>query len=173
VIYAYSLGKAQRVLAGLDASIGPILVHGAIDRFLPAYQAAGVELPLTERANENNAKASRGRAMVIAPPSATATPWLRKFGPLSTAIASGWMQIRGPRRRRAVDRGFALSDHADWDGLLGAIEATGAEQVWVTHGYSSVMARWFSDHGKQARVIPTRYEGEQLDEPEVTVTEAD
>jgi putative mRNA 3-end processing factor len=168
LIYAYSLGKAQRVLAGLDAANGPILVHGAIDRFLPAYEAGGVRLPITERANENNAKASRGRAMVITPPSAAGTPWLRKFGPLSTAIASGWMQIRGPRRRRAVDRGFALSDHADWNGLLGAIEATGAEQIWVTHGYSPVMVRWLTERGKQARVIPTRYEGEQLDEPDAT-----
>jgi len=166
LIYAYSLGKAQRVLAGLDASIGPILVHGAIARFLPAYHAAGVPLPLTERATQANAKAARGRAMVIAPPSAAGTPWLRKFGPISTAIASGWMQIRGPRRRRAVDRGFALSDHADWNGLLGAIDATRAEQIWVTHGYSPVMVRWFTERGKQARVIPTRYEGEQLDEPE-------
>jgi putative mRNA 3-end processing factor len=171
VIYAYSLGKAQRVLAGLDASIGPILVHGAVDRFLPAYEAAGVRLPVTERANLENAKASRGRAMVVAPPSAAGTPWLRKFGPVSTAIASGWMQIRGPRRRRAVDQGFALSDHADWSGLLGAIDATGAERIWVTHGYSPVMTRWFADQGKQARVIPTRYEGEQLEEPEAAVSE--
>jgi len=170
VVYAYSLGKSQRVLSGLDASIGPILVHGAVDRFLPLYRAAGVKLPVTERATLENGRAGRGRALVLAPPSAAGTPWLRKFGAVSSAVASGWMQIRGTRRRRAVDRGFALSDHADWDGLLGAIAATGAEQVWVTHGYTAVMARWLSEHGLAARAIATRFEGELEDEPELAAT---
>ena len=171
VVFAYSLGKAQRVLSGLDAEIGPILVHGAVNRFLPAYFDAGVRLPPSEHATSDNARAGRGRAMVVAPPSAAATPWLRKFGPISTAIASGWMQIRGARRRRAVDRGFALSDHADWPGLLWAIGETGAEQVWVTHGYTSVMVRWLTEHGIQARAIATHFEGELDVEPEATALE--
>ena len=104
--------------------------------------------------------------MVIAPPSAAGSPWVRKFGSASTAIASGWMQIRGARRRRAVDRGFPLSDHADWNGLLSAIAATGAEQVWVTHGYTSVMVRWLTEHGLSARAIATRFEGELERDPE-------
>ena len=160
VLYAYSLGKAQRVLAGIDRTIGPILVHGAVDRYLPAYEAAGVSLPATEHASEANAKATRGRALVVAPPSAAGTSWLRKFGSISSAFASGWMQIRGTRRRRALDRGFALSDHADWDGLLWAIEQTGASEIWATHGYTSVMVRWLQEHGVAARSIATRFEGE-------------
>lgn len=160
LLYAYSLGKAQRVLAGLDDTIGPILVHGAVDRYLPHYERAGVRLPTTERATDENAKSTRGRAMVVAPPSAANSSWLRKFGPLSTAVASGWMQIRGMRRRKAVDRGFALSDHADWDGLQQTIRQSGAEQVWVTHGYINPMVRWLQEQGIAARAVETRFEGE-------------
>ncbi|HET6879479.1 MAG TPA: ligase-associated DNA damage response exonuclease [Pirellulales bacterium] len=160
VLYCYALGKAQRVMAGLDATIGPILVHGAVDRFLGAYERQGVRLPASERATDENARASRGRAMVIAPPSAANSPWLRKFGPVSTGIASGWMQIRGTRRRKAVDRGFPLSDHADWDGLQSVVRASGAEQIWVTHGYSGAMVRWLQEQGTAARAIETRFEGE-------------
>ena len=97
----------------------------------------------------------------MAPPSAHGTPWSRKFGTQSTALASGWMRIRGTRRRKSVDRGFVLSDHADWPGLLSAIDATGAESVWITHGYSSVLARYLAENGRDSRVIPTRYEGER------------
>jgi putative mRNA 3-end processing factor len=87
--------------------------------------------------------------------------WLRKFGATSEAFASGWMQVRGPRRRRAVDRGFVLSDHADWDGLLAAVRATGATRVGVTHGYSAVLARYLSEQGYDAGIIQTRWEGDE------------
>jgi putative mRNA 3-end processing factor len=160
VILAYALGKAQRVLAGLDPSIGPLLMHGAVDRYVPLYRAAGIELPDCCRATTENARATRGRGLVIAPPSAADTPWLRKFGDVSLAFASGWMQIRGMRRRRVVDRGFAISDHADWDGLLAAIDATGAEEVIVTHGYRSTLVRWLNEHGRIAHAIATAFEGE-------------
>lgn len=160
VLYAYALGKAQRILPGLDASIGPILLHGAVERFLAAYERQGVRLAVTERATDQNARATRGRAMVIAPPSASNSPWLRKFGPVSKAIASGWMQIRGLRRRKAVDRGFALSDHADWDGMLNVIHQSGAEQIWLTHGYTGPMARWLQEQGLNARAVETQFEGE-------------
>ncbi len=160
IILAYALGKAQRVLAGLDSSIGPLLMHGAVERYVPLYRAAGIELPECRRATTENARETRGRAMVIAPPSAAGTPWLRKFGDVSLAFASGWMQIRGTRRRRAVDRGFAISDHADWEGLLSAIDATGAEEIVVTHGYRSTLVRWLTEHGKRARAIATAFEGE-------------
>jgi putative mRNA 3-end processing factor len=108
----------------------------------------------------DNAKATRGQALVICPPGATATPWIRKFGPVSTALASGWMQIRGTRRRKALDRGFALSDHADWEALNQIIAASGAEEVWLTHGSTGPMARWLTERGVKARQIATRYEGE-------------
>jgi putative mRNA 3-end processing factor len=165
IVYAYSLGKAQRVLAALEPDIGPILVHGAVERFLPLYRAAGVALPATQRADLENSRAMRGRAIVVAPPSAAGSPWTRKFGPAATAMASGWMQLRGARRRRSVDRGFALSDHADWDGLLSTIAATEADDIWVTHGYTGVMVRWLAEQGKQARAIATQFEGELEDEP--------
>jgi putative mRNA 3-end processing factor len=102
-------------------------------------------------------------ALVIAPPSAHGTPWARRFGPASTAFASGWMRLRGTRRRRAVDRGFVLSDHVDWPALLATIDATGAETVWLTHGYTAVVARWLKEQGKDARAVATRYEGERDD----------
>ena len=160
VLFAYALGKAQRVLAGVDASIGPILVHGAVDRFMPVYRAAGIELPPTRHADATSARETRGRALVVAPPSAAGSTWIRKFGPVSTAFASGWMQIRGPRRRRGFDRGFAISDHVDWPGLLDAIDATGASRIGLTHGYTAPVARWLDERGRDAFVVPTRFEGE-------------
>ncbi len=151
IVYAYALGKAQRILAGLDPEIGPILVHGAVARYLPAYREAGVELPAVEWAEDENARAARGRALVLAPVSGGGSGWLRKFGEVSTAFVSGWMQIRGARRRRNVDRGFVLSDHADWSGLLETVRATGAENVVVMHGYDRVLARYLEEDGRTAR----------------------
>jgi putative mRNA 3-end processing factor len=163
VLFGYALGKAQRLLAGVDASIGPILVHGATQRFVHAYRQAGIPQPTTLYADGTAARSTRGHALVIAPPSAAGSVgWLRKFGPLSLAFASGWMQIRGARRRRAVDRGFVLSDHADWQGLLSTITATGAERVGVTHGYTNPLVRYLGEQGLNAFVMPTRYEGDAV-----------
>lgn len=164
VVYAYALGKAQRVLAGLDESIGPIGVHGAVERMNAAYEACGIRLPPRVRAVEEGVKEVKGRGIVIAPPSAAGTPWLRRLtGPdgVATAMASGWMRVRGARRWRSVDRGFVLSDHADWDGLLRTIEATGARKIGVTHGFTGPLVRWLREHGRDAFVVPTRYEGEE------------
>ena len=155
VLYAYSLGKAQRVLAGVDRGIGPIIVHGAVAKLLPHYAAAGVNLPPVE-----SATAPDGAALVIAPGSVEGTPWLRKFGETSRAFASGWMMLRGARRRRALDRGFVLSDHADWNGLVASIRATGAERVLVTHGATGPMVRWLRENGWEADALATRYAGE-------------
>lgn len=166
VIFAYALGKAQRVLSGLDPSIGPILVHGAVWGLLPPYMEAGVALPPLAYASDEARRAERGKAIVVAPPSANGSGWLRKFGSYSTAFASGWMQLRGTRRRRAVDRGFALSDHADFNGLCGAIDATGAETVWATHGYTGVLVRWLQERGRNAQAIATRFEGEADEDPD-------
>jgi putative mRNA 3-end processing factor len=169
LLYGYSLGKAQRLLSGLDASIGPILTHGAVETMTAAYRAGGVNLPPTTYAGAFDVKQAKGRALVIAPPSAQGSRWTSRFGASSGAFASGWMTMRGTRRRRAIDRGFVLSDHADWAGLLGAIDATGAERVLVTHGYASVLTRWLRDHGRDADVVPTRFVGERDDalEPEL------
>lgn len=160
VIFAYSLGKAQRVLAGVDATIGPILAHGAMLRLNDVYRAAGIALPETRPGTIEEAKAAGGRGLVIAPPSAQGTPWMRKFAPASTAFVSGWMAVRGARRRLSVDRGFVLSDHADWDGLLSAIAATGATRVGVTHGSTGAMARYLRENGREAFELETRYTGE-------------
>ncbi len=163
VLFAYSLGKSQRVLCGLDPSIGPIGVHGAVVGMNEVYAAAGVVLPNVLHAGETNASELRGRGMVVTPVASGASPWLRRFnGPdgLSLASVSGWMLIRGARRRQALDRGFALSDHADWDGLNRAIKESRAERIGVTHGQTEVMTRWLREQGVDAFVVPTRYTGE-------------
>ncbi len=164
VLFAYALGKAQRVLAGVDAAIGPIFVHGAVHRLNAAYCAAGVPLPAWRYVGDAPADQDWSRALVIAPTSAQGTPWLRRFGDVSAAFASGWMRVRGQRRRRSVDRGFVLSDHADWPGLLAAIAATGAGRVLVTHGYTAVLARYLRESGREAYELNAPYAGESLDE---------
>ncbi len=167
VLYAYALGKAQRLLHGLrDAGIGPIVAHGAVEPLNAIYRAAGVTLPDTVSVGEAGLdKAALGRALVIAPPSAGRSPWMRRFGDYADAFASGWMQLRGTRRRRGVDRGFVVSDHADWPGLQRAIMASGAERVFVTHGQVAVMVRWLSEQGLQAQSFATEYGHEDEDAP--------
>jgi putative mRNA 3-end processing factor len=174
ILYGYALGKAQRLLAGIDPTIGPIYAHGAVQRLNDDYRASGVPLPPTTYvadAPTPRGKADWAGALVIAPPSAHGTPWMRKFGAVGTAFASGWMQIRGKRRQRAVDRGFVLSDHADWAGLMDAIRATGAEQIWVTHGYTAVVVRWLIEQGYDARAVETRFSGE-IEDADVEPTAA-
>jgi len=174
VLYAYSLGKAQRVLSGLDPSIGPILVHGSVFHLSNAYRESGIELPPYTYADAENAKVHRGKALLVAPPSANNNPsYLRKFGPASHGFASGWMTIRGARRRRAVDRGFILSDHVDWGGLMETIRATGAERIGVTHGYRAAVTRYLRDNGWDAWSIETRFEGEAADARNEDETESE
>jgi putative mRNA 3-end processing factor len=163
VLFGYAFGKAQRILAGVDPSIGPIVVHGAVEPLNQAYRASGISLPPTRRVVDVD-RADLRRALVIAPPSAQGTPWLRRFGEYSDAFASGWMRLRGIRRRRALDRGFVLSDHADWPGLLQTIAATGASRVIVTHGYVPVMVRWLREQGLAAEAYATEFGDEAADE---------
>jgi putative mRNA 3-end processing factor len=141
ILFAYALGKAQRVLARLDPEVGPIAVHEAVRRYLGAYEAAGVKFPpLSER--------SRGRGIVIAP------PWAKgEVGAGSKAMVSGWMQVRGMRRRESVDRGFVLSDHADWEALAATVRETGAEKILVLHGYAAALARWLREQGWNASPV--------------------
>ena len=158
VLFAYAFGKAQRLLHGVDASIGPIVTHGAVEPLNQVYRAAGVALPPTFTVSDPLLdKSALGRSLVVAPPSAAGTPWLKRFGPHSDAFASGWMLMRGKRRRRGVDRGFVMSDHADWPGLQRAVAATGAERVFVTHGSVAVMVRWLEEQGLQAQGFKTEY----------------
>lgn len=160
IIFGYALGKAQRILQNLDLSIGPVFSHGAVDNLNRLFNDEGFKLPATTRVVPEMPKETFKNAIVIAPPSAINSPWLRRFEPYSLAIASGWMALRGARRRRAADRGFALSDHADWQSLNQAIDATGAECVYVTHGYTSVLARWLNEKGLDAKEVKTEYQGE-------------
>jgi putative mRNA 3-end processing factor len=157
VLMGYSFGKAQRLLAGVDASLGPILVHGAVEPLNEAYRAAGVPLPPTRLATEVSDKATINQALIVAPPAVQGSAWMKRFGDYADAFASGWMQMRGARRWRAVDRGFVLSDHADWPGLHRAIAATGCERVIVTHGYEAVMVRWLNEQGLRAGSFQTEY----------------
>jgi putative mRNA 3-end processing factor len=160
LLFGYTLGKAQRLIAGLDSAIGPILTHGAVERMTRTYRESGVALPPTTYAGSSDPTG----AIVIAPPHASGSPWLRRFAPYSTGFASGWMLVRGARRRRSLDRGFALSDHVDWPSLLSAIAASEAGEVWVTHGFTAPVVRWLSERGVEARAVQTRFEGEHDDE---------
>jgi putative mRNA 3-end processing factor len=165
VLFVYALGKAQRVMAGVDATIGPIFTHGAVEKVAQAYRESGVPLPPTRQVTE--VAAGRGKvkpwpgALILAPPLAAGSPWARKLEPASEAIASGWMRVRGTRRRKAVDRGFALSDHADWPGLLTAIRESRAPRVLATHGFAPVLARYLREQGLDAGVIVTSYTDEE------------
>lgn len=159
VLFVYALGKAQRVLGGIDTSTGPIAGHGAVRVCRDGYVAGGVELPELPALDELSPDELR-RALILAPPSAQGSPWMRRFRNPATAFASGWMRLRGPRRRRAVERGFVLSDHVDWPGLLAAVDATGAERIGVTHGSAETVARWMREQGRDAWVLDTRFDGE-------------
>lgn len=156
VVFAYSFGKAQRILSGLDASIGPIVCHGSVEPLNRVYRAGGVDLPPTVLVTDID-KAALKTAMVVAPPSASGSTWMRRFGDYSDSFASGWMLLRGARRRRGVDRGFVLSDHADWPGLMSAIKSTEAEKVIVTHGSIPTMVRWLNQQGYEAKGFDTEF----------------
>ena len=160
VLFAYSLGKAQRIAAQVDTGIGPIFTHGAVEHMIEAYRQAGVALNPTLPVLEIQQRKDFIDALVIAPPSAEGSPWMRRFPGARRAFASGWMQIRGNRRRRAVDRGFVLSDHADWKGLLETIYASGAEKVWVTHGFEDEMVQFLREKGLAAEALRTVFRGE-------------
>jgi putative mRNA 3-end processing factor len=161
VLFCYVLGKAQRILAELLARADdPIRLHGAMVAMTAAYRAAGVALAPTERIAEGTRGKALSRALVLAPISARGTPWMRRLPNASTAFASGLMRVRGVRRQRAFDRGFVLSDHADWPALLRTIEETGASRVLVTHGWSDVLARFLAERGLETGTLRTAFEGE-------------
>ncbi|WP_136660489.1 ligase-associated DNA damage response exonuclease [Nitratireductor sp. XY-223] len=165
VLGAYSLGKAQRLLAGIDDGIGPIFTHGAVENTNAVLRSQGLSLPQTTQVTDEQQKKDYAGALVIAPPGALGSNWMRRFPKASTGFASGWMALRGVRRRRAVDRGFVLSDHCDWTELNEAIAATGAERIYVTHGYTEIFRRWLEERGYDARIVETEFRGDDLEEP--------
>jgi len=166
VITAYALGKAQRILKNIDTTIGSIYTHGAVDNINEVIRNQGVELPETIRVSSEQDKKDFAGALVLAPPSAIGSSWMRRLPTASVGMASGWMTLRGARRRRNADRGFILSDHADWEGLNKAVSATGAEKIIATHGYTDVFVRWLKSQGYNAVEEYTEFEGESADEGE-------
>lgn len=166
VLLAYSLGKAQRVLHHIQEITQTIFAHGAIYNTQQALIDAGWKLPEVTRVTPDIAKEFFKESVVIAPPSADGSSWMKKFTPYSVGVCSGWMQVRGNARRRNVDAGFALSDHADWKGLLDSIKATGAEKVFVTHGFQSALSRYLNEEGLAiAAEVKTQYGSEDEEAP--------
>lgn len=162
LLMGYSLGKVQRLLKHLDPAIGKIYTHGATEQMTQVLRPY-IDFPKTELITRETTKKEIEGNLVLAPPAVMGSAWTKKLGPISTAYASGWMAFRGARRRRAVDRAFVLSDHADWKGLLDAITATGCENVITTHGYTDIFAQYLREKGWNARTEKTQYEAETLE----------
>ncbi|WKV12083.1 ligase-associated DNA damage response exonuclease [Marivirga harenae] len=164
VIFAYALGKAQRIMKNVDTKIGEIYTHGAVENATEALRATGLDLPETIKITNDIPKKNYAGNLVIATPASIGTPWMKKLAPYSTGIASGWMMLRGTRRRKAADRGFVLSDHADWNGLLEAVKLSEAQTVYSTHGYSNVFTKYLKEEkGLNAIRLNSQIEGESLD----------
>lgn len=161
VIFCYTIGKAQRLLAELSGVTDrTILVHGMLVPMIEVYRASGIALAATQTLIERPRGTSLAGELVLAPPSARGTPWMRRLGNLSDALTSGLMRVRGVRRQRAYDRGFVLSDHADWPSLLDTIRDTGAGRVIATHGHAEPLARYLREYGLDSSVMRTAWEDE-------------
>jgi len=166
IITAYSLGKAQRILHNIDDTIGKIYCHGAIAKMNEAIIASGIHLKKTFLVEGETKPKDFAGSLIMAPPGALGSTWMKRFKNVSVGIASGWMMLRGARRRRGADRGFVLSDHCDWDGLNQAIAATGAENIYPTHGYTQIFSRWLREQGYNSQPLETEFEGESLEKTE-------
>jgi len=157
ILSAYSLGKAQRLVKGLMKYELPFYMHGAVYNMHETVRKF-MELPEATYLNNTVSKEDARQGIIIVPPSAIGTPWMKRWAPYSLGVCSGWMQVRGAQRRRNADAGFILSDHADWLGLLSAIDATEADTVYATHGFSDTLARFLmEERGLNASVVKTRF----------------
>ncbi len=157
ILSAYSLGKAQRLVSGLMHHGLHFYLHGAVYNMHETVRKF-MDLPVATYLNADVPKEEARKGIIIVPPSAIGTPWMKRWAPFSLGVCSGWMQVRGAQRRRNADAGFVLSDHADWPGLLQAIDATGAECVYATHGFSSTLARFLrEERGIKADVVKTHF----------------
>lgn len=161
VLMGYSLGKMQRIMNCLLPYDTSVYCHGAVFNVNEKLRAAGCDLPYVPLVTAEAMKSGIKGSMIFAPPAADNSPWIKKFEPCETGYCSGWMAVRGARTRSSSDRGFVLSDHADWKGLNEAVKLTGAEKVYVTHGYTSVFSRWLSENGLQAAEVSTMYGREE------------
>lgn len=161
ILFCYTLGKAQRILAELAAVTDRhVLVHGMMVGTIETYRAAGIQMAPTATLVERARGVSMAGELILAPLSARGTPWMRRLGDFSDGFASGLMRVRGVRRQRGFDRGFVLSDHADWPALLETIAQTGASRVLATHGHAEALARYLTDRGLDSGVMRTAWEGE-------------
>jgi putative mRNA 3-end processing factor len=151
------LGKAQRIINNIDHHIGPIYTHGAIESMNDVYRKMGVKMPKTQKLDDKINNTSLQQSLIVAPPAAMSGPWAKKIKNASEAVASGWMAIRGNRRRRGADKGFALSDHVDWEELNTAVKLTGAQYIYPTHGYTAIYSKYLNDQGYIARPVATEY----------------
>jgi putative mRNA 3-end processing factor len=163
VLMGYALGKMQRLIKNLQPFDQPVFAHGAIYNVNEKLRAAGFDLPYIPPVSETDKKAFQG-ALILATGSALNTPWLKRFEPYATGYCSGWMAIRGAKNRKAIDRGFVLSDHADWNELNTAISATGAEKIYVTHGYTDIFSQWLNEQGIEAAEVKTMYGEDEAEE---------
>ena len=173
IFIAYSLGKAQRILKPLSETGIPIYVHGAVYNVHQALMNNGWKLPQVLRITPETKKDDLKGCIVIAPSGAEGSPWIRRFTPFETGVCSGWMQVRGNVRRRNADAGFALSDHADWDGLIEAVKATGAEKVYTTHGFQSAFSRFLNENGIESGEVKTQFGGEEEEKLEDEAVKTD
>ena len=162
LLFCYAFGKAQRVLAELARITDRrVWLHGAVDALMPAYRGQGIEMVPTGYVGDAPDDHDFRGDLVLAPPSAHRSPWMKRFRAPQTGFASGWMHVRGNRRRRGYETGFVLSDHADWPALVNTVLATGAQRVYVTHGHNDVFARYLREvHGLDAEPLETLYEGD-------------
>lgn len=164
LLFCYALGKAQRILAGLQQFTGsPVYLHGAMQNLTDIYRSQGVAMVPTVSTAELPKNHSYSGELILAPPSAHRSVWMKRFKNVATGFASGWMRVRGHRRRRGYQRGFVLSDHADWPGLLRTVRESGARKIYVTHGYKDLLARYLCHQGLDAQSLDTLFSGEDTD----------
>lgn len=156
VFIGYSLGKSQRLMKALDG-MGELYVHHSIAKVNEAYKSVGIKLPDYKVVDLREDKKHLNGKIVLLPPALVDNPATKKIPNMAYAICSGWMQIRGAKRWRSADAGFAISDHADWQGLLSAIKSTEAEKVYVTHGKTAVFAKYLNEMGTWADEVKTQY----------------
>lgn len=162
MLFCYALGKAQRVLAELkNLTDRPVYIHGAVEKLTQIYREAGIEMLPTLPVLEADKSYQFKGDLILAPPSAHRSPWMKRFKEPQTAFASGWMQVRGTRRRKGYEKGFALSDHADWNELNQTINETKARDIFLTHGRTDVLARYLTEQGKNVRLFETEYTAEE------------
>lgn len=164
VFIGYSLGKAQRIMKAMDG-LGKIFVHQSIAKLNEAFQTSGIALPEYSTADFFDGRKNMEGEIVVLPPALLDSNVIKKIPAAAIAICSGWMQVRGSRRWRSADAGFAMSDHADWAGLLAAIKATEAEMVHVTHGQTAVFSKYLNEIGIKSGVVATHF-GEDEEEQE-------